>query len=234
MARAFACLALLAVGCGGALAGDPGTGGMGSAGTTGIGGAGGGAAGTTGIGGTGGGAAGRSPYEGSYTWGDVTVQVESLAASPTGLYLVATDDSTLDITETMFPAATRLSPSDGAYARVVYGGCGNTTVESVEVYSCADPGSATMAPGCFSVLFRPIDLTGALVLPDGSKCLITGASGSIGLPAPSFATPPPAQVATAIGNLTLDCASSAGIRRHMTASFAIPVSSSFLLCAGSD
>jgi hypothetical protein len=217
MARAFACLALLAVGCGGALAGDPGTGGMGGAGTTGIGGA-------------GGGAAGRSPYEGSYTWGDVTVQVESLAPSPTGLYLVATDDSTLDITEMMFPAATRLSPSDGASCRAVYGGCGNTTVESVEIYSCADPGSATMAPGCFSALFRPIDLTGALVLPDGTNCLISGASGSIGLP-PPLVTPPPAQVATAIGNLTLDCASSAGIRRHMTASFAIPVSSSFLLCS---
>ncbi len=218
MARAFACLALLAVGCGGALAGDPGTGGSS-------------VAGTTGVGGAGGGAAGRSPYEGSYTWGDVTVQVESLAPSPTGLHLVAIDDSTLESTETMFPAATRFSPSDGAYCRAVYGGCGNTTVESVELYSCADPGAAMMAPGCFSVLFRPIDMTGAFVLPDGTYCGITGASGSIGLPPPSFGTPPPAQVATALGNLTLDCASSAGIRRHMTASFAIPVSSSFLLCS---
>ena len=201
------------VGCGGALAGDPGTGGSGVAGTTGVG----------GIGGSGG-----SPIERSYTWGDVTVQIESLASSPTSLGLWATDDLTGETTEMMFPVATRLGPSNGAYARALYG-CNGPVLQSVDVYSCADPGSATMAPGCLAASFRETGVTGDFILPDASHCVITAGSGSLGLPSP--ATPPPAQVATAIGGLTLDCASSAGARRHMTASFAIPVQSSFLLCS---
>ncbi len=200
------------VGCGGALAGDPGTGGSGVAGTTGVG----------GIGGSGG-----SPIERSYTWGDVTVQIESLASSPTSLGLWATDDLTGETTEMMFPVATRLGPSNGAYARALYG-CSGPDLQSVDVYSCADPGSATMAPGCLAASFRETGVTGDFILPDASHCVITGGSGSLGLPSP--ATPPPAQVATAIGSLTLDCASSAGARRHMTVSFAIPVQASFLLC----
>ena len=200
------------VGCGGALAGDPGTGGSGVAGTTGVG----------GIGGSGG-----SPIERSYTWGDVTVQIESLASSPTSLGLWATDDLTGETTEMMFPVATRLGPSNGAYARALYG-CSGPDLQSVDVYSCADPGSATMAPGCLAASFRETGVTGDFILPDASHCVITGGSGSLGLPSP--ATPPPAQIATALGALTLDCASSAGARRHMTVSFAIPVQSSFLLC----
>jgi hypothetical protein len=235
MARAFVCLLLgaAAVGCGGSLAG--GTGGSGATGTGGIAGTtgsgAGGDGGTTGAGGT---SSGGSPYEGVYTWGDVTVEIATNSYAPGNLVVdLVNPVIASDYRELTFPSTTRLSPNDGAYLIARYG-CTGPEIYQVDLYSCGNQvmgGAAT--PGCLGVIFSPRGVTGNFVDTDGTSCSFGNAgSASFHIPPPNL--PQPAQAGPtpniASGSFMLECTRPDGTHQDLRARFVIPVESQILAC----
>jgi len=228
-------LALVAAGmagCGGNLGVAPDGGAGGSAGTNGRG-------GTTGAGGrsTAGstGTAG-SPYIADYTWGGVTVHVAPTSTGPSGLVLMVNDRRTPDqVTITSFPGATRWYPIDGAYASATFG-CVSPAIIQVEINTCDYYASSTPPPGCLRVNFHSYGVGGDFVQANGAHCPINAGTATINVPPPDLAVsvdggPPPD---LAMGTFMLECADSGGTTLQLAAQFAIPVQSSFLLCANSD
>lgn len=214
-------LAGAVVGCGGALSG--GTGGTGGSGGVMTGGA-----GTTGGGGSGG-----SPYLGLYTWGDVTVIVQPTGATATVFSIDVRDPVAPDVSLSfnVFPAATKLYPSDGAYGTARYG-CTGPEIYEFDVQNCADdPGAASIGPGCMLGYFRQSGVAGVYIQADGAQCTIQGGRATVQLPPPQTVIPPPgASSDAAVGDFVLDCLRIDGTHRQLIGKFKIPTSAQFLIC----
>lgn len=233
-------------GCGGALSG--GTGGTGGSATAGMAGtnspATSGVAATNGTAGTSstaggpggdGGGAGGSPYIGTTTWGDVTVQVTPTNLAP-GTFTLQVIDPTIPDTRTFnYPVATRFSPNnDGAYLMVRYTCGGPAAVDQVAVFSCDAGGIAggTDTPGCIGVTFDQRGPMGNFEDTDGNSCSVTSGSASFHIPPPSFSAPPvdASRPDAASGSFNLDCVRPDGTHLNLNARFVIPVESRVLLC----
>ena len=221
-------------GCGGSLSGGTGgTGGVasGTAGTnspppTGIA----ATSGTVGTGGTGG-----SPYEGTTTWGDVTVQVAPTNLAPGMFELIVVDPTTPDARRTFsYPLATRFSPSnDGAYLTVRYTCGGPAAVDQVAVLSCDAGGIAggTNTPGCIGVTFDQRGPMGNFMDTDGTSCRVTAGSASFHIPPPGSAPPTDASAPDAAsGSFLLDCIRPDATHLSLMARFVIPFDTRVLLC----
>src|SRR5262249_59888941 len=131
-----------------------------------------------------------------------------------------------------YASATKLSPNDGAYAQVRYGGCGSTAPYQVDLYSCAADGvgAGTATPGCIGVVFNALGIMGGFLDTDGRSCTMSTGSASFHVPAPDFTSSPPAgsPPPAASGSFLLNCVRDDGTQLELQGRFVIPVASSFL------
>ena len=220
MARAWSLgVCLLAVGCGGAL-----TGGMGGPG---------GGAGTTGTGGAGGGTAG-SPYIGTYTFGEATVQITPTSGPAGTLIMSVIDEASGHGRSFAYPSTTTWGETNGAFVEVTYG-CGGPVLDHVELYSCAQNGvvQGTATPGCIGVVFDERGVSGNFVDTDGTSCAIGTGTASFQIPPPNLDPSPegpPTPPGPSSGSFSLDCARSDGRHLSVQGMFVVPSGFRFLAC----